>query len=422
LKPGTIILLAMAALAASIIAFQRYADKQSNQPVPAQRFGMKRAARAPEPKPAPEETRAGEQDEKPAPATRTEEPFRVDIGSLKKGSGNLGAISAKLRDEEFKEASEMLESEIRANPDPGLEKMLGYAYYRMRDYGSARVHLEKVAGTMAEDPDLRRMLAESLYMLNDLPGAKAELEKYLKSKPSDAQAEKLMAKIAREEKAESGFTAKKGSHFDVVYEGMKNTELGYLVSAILEDAYLKVGSDLGLFPEDVMTAVLYGEAQFRDVTLTPDWIGGIYDGKIRIPAGGSIEREKLRKIAYHEYTHALVHRIASGRCPTWLNEGLAQYEDGTDARAIKEAVVRNGGGIPSIRGLGRDFMSLGKEDSLAAYYVSLSFTSYLVTRYSLTYVRELLAECAKTADAEAAFSKVFTLPMEEIERDWAKKE
>ena len=42
--------------------------------------------------------------------------------------------------------------------------------------------------------------------------------------------------------------------------------------------------------------VLYSKEQFRDVTQSPSWAGGLYDGRIRLPVAGRID-EKARDAA-----------------------------------------------------------------------------------------------------------------------------
>ena len=49
---------------------------------------------------------------------------------------------------------------------------------------------------------------------------------------------------------------------------------------------------------------------------------GIYDGKIRLLADHH-DKEVLKKIAAHEYTHHVLHGLTNRNIPFWCNEGLA---------------------------------------------------------------------------------------------------
>lgn len=109
-----------------------------------------------------------------------------------------------------------------------------------------------------------------------------------------------------------------------------------MVIQLLEQAYQEIGRTFSYYPDRTILAVLYTDQQFRDVTQSPAWTKALFDGKIHLPIGGPIENEALlKKVVYHEYTHALVHQLSRGKTPTWLNEGLALYfEEGKSSTEI----------------------------------------------------------------------------------------
>ena len=70
----------------------------------------------------------------------------------------------------------------------------------------------------------------------------------------------------------------------------------------------------------------------------PGWSGGLFDGRIRLPIrGGLADRREFERVLTHEYVHALVHSVAAGGVPAWLNEGLAAA-----ARAGRDGARRAG--------------------------------------------------------------------------------
>ena len=70
--------------------------------------------------------------------------------------------------------------------------------------------------------------------------------------------------------------------------------------------------------------VLYSPEEFKAVTRLPAWAVGIYDGRIKVPLGGTVAiREELERVLEHELVHAIVAAIAGPTVPAWLNEGLA---------------------------------------------------------------------------------------------------
>lgn len=85
-------------------------------------------------------------------------------------------------------------------------------------------------------------------------------------------------------------TVKRGGHFNVVFYGSENVVSAHLISLVLEEAYRKVGADILFWPRESIGAVLYPEKDFFDITKSPSWVGAIYDGKIKMPAGGLVDR------------------------------------------------------------------------------------------------------------------------------------
>ena len=76
--------------------------------------------------------------------------------------------------------------------------------------------------------------------------------------------------------------------------------------------------------------ILYTQENFFDVTRVPGWAGGLNDGRIRVPVQGlETVSDLLARILKHELTHSFVFQKTGGRCPTWLQEGTAQWMEGT---------------------------------------------------------------------------------------------
>ena len=47
---------------------------------------------------------------------------------------------------------------------------------------------------------------------------------------------------------------------------------------------------------------------------------------------------KLYRSVKHEYTHAVINALSGGRCPGWLDEGLAQWAEGSVNPALEPAL------------------------------------------------------------------------------------
>jgi len=268
---------------------------------------------------------------------------------------------------------------------------------------------------LAEDGNTHMMMGVVLYTENRLQEAKNHFEKALALDTLKQKASVFLSKIDRE-LIEDSFRESEGSHFVVRYEGAERGEAGYTVSLVLEEAYFKIGSDLGFYPEDVITAILYSDQQFRDVTKSPSWSGGLYDGKIRLPTGGINGRtDDLKRLIYHEYTHALIHRMTGGNCPAWLNEGIAQYEEGGASRDRALALIRGRRKIMRLKDLEAPFAGLDSTSASVAYATSFLAVDYLVSQFGLSNIRTILDNLNGGMPGEGAVSSASYMDYPEIE-------
>ena len=55
---------------------------------------------------------------------------------------------------------------------------------------------------------------------------------------------------------------------------------------VLEAGYQRIGGRLNAFPDSAIPVILYTEQRLQDVTRSPQWAGGLYDGRIRLAVGG----------------------------------------------------------------------------------------------------------------------------------------
>lgn len=258
------------------------------------------------------------------------------------------------------------------------------------------------------------------YKKDDLQKALSHFQEALRLEPGNSTAQQLIAKVSREAKVEDSFNNKEGTHFNVRYEGGESDVAGHVVAIILEEAYQKVGSDLGFYPDDSITTILYSAEQFMDVTRAPAWSGGIYDGKIKIPVGGLRERtDVLEKVIFHEYTHAVVHRMGGGRVPVWLNEGIAQYEEGRNGGS--EELFRylaSAENLVPLKYLEGSFMGLNQEQAILAYGEALSAVKYIMDEYGTGMLTRLVSGYKDGKDSDAAIKDTFQMTYKEFQESW----
>lgn len=260
--------------------------------------------------------------------------------------------------------------------------------------------------------------AEPPFMASDglirtVPGKAAE--------PSPVDNGPTLAAPEQEDPFEAGMGRREGGHFLVKFEGGQNAVTGHLIGLLLEEAYFKIGSDLGHYPEQRIEALLYSKEAFRDITRSPSWAGAIYDGRIKLPVGGLTGKTSmLEEVIFHEYTHAVVRELSGGNAPVWLNEGLAQYEEGKSAAPYARVLS----GLASkgnfrLRPLEGSFMGLNPQEAEAAYLLSLSATGYIIKEFGLFSVRSILEKLGEGMELQEAISASLGVSYDELEKDWA---
>ena len=331
--------------------------------------------------------------------------------------------SERLKQGDQRGARDAFEEAIRYyDAGPAAHLGLGIANYHLKDDRNAERELLRVLELDPREKTAYQVLGDMAQRKDDLGAAAAYWEKALELDPSNEALKQRLERIRREHRTEKDFSRDVASHFSVKYEGREKIEAGRIILRILEDAYGEIGRALSYYPDQEIAVILYSNRQFQDVTDAPGWSGGIYDGKIRIPIGG-IEQETpgLRRILYHEYTHAVVRAITPRRVPGWLNEGLAQYLESRDADPHQKEMLRRlaqAGKLPPLENMSGSFMGLSSNEAAYAYLVSLSSVRHMVDRYGMYRVKMVLEELSGGADMAKAVNAALLVSLDEFERGW----
>jgi len=211
------------------------------------------------------------------------------------------------------------------------------------------------------------VLGAVLYQAGDIDGAIDTYERALVHAPGHPRLVQQLEAWRKEADLHSGFHRKLANHFTILFEGPAEADLADRAVAILEAAYLRIGTALFTYPPEVITVVLYTREQFHDITQSPDWAGGAYDGRIRVPVQGALANPaEFERVLTHEFTHALVHSIAPRGVPFWLDEGLAVRFEGSEPEA-KRTRVRSAPALLPLPRLETSFAALSAADATLAY-------------------------------------------------------
>jgi hypothetical protein len=165
-----------------------------------------------------------------------------------------------------------------------------------------------------------------------------------------------------------------------MFEGPEERVLADHVSAVLEKAYWNIGQRLNTYPSNTLEVILYTQRQFSDVTRSPDWAAGAYDGRIRLAVDGALnERATLDRLVVHELVHAMVHSLAPRGVPAWLHEGLAvSFEPGEKAW-VQQTLGKASSLIP-LDSLREGFTGLSSDQAQLAYAESAVAAGLIMKR------------------------------------------
>ena len=221
---------------------------------------------------------------------------------------------------------------------------------------------------------------------------------------STEQAGGASERARREREVHDRMQQRRADHFSVKFEGPEQVSLAWSVLEVLEGAYWRIGGTLSALPSAPIPVVLYTSEQFRDITRSPSWAVGAFDGIIRIPMRGALEnRRELERVLSHEYTHALIRQLSSRPVPAWLNEGLAAALEADDLNWAHTLLRRTGKPIP-LDVLRRPFRELTDEQATLAYASSALAAERLLEEAGGVAIANLVRDVGQGREFSAAFA------------------
>ena len=322
-------------------------------------------------------------------------------------------------------AAQDFEAAIRLiDDDPLFRVHLGYAWLKARDYGRAEVALREARRRHPDFPKVYDFLGFLHYARDELAPAIEAYEKRLELEPSD-WASRQLERARREFEVSGDYVDRSSNDFTLKFLGSRtNYAVADEVLKLLEAARATVCSDLGHFPVDRTTVLLYDDSSFRKATGAHDWVGGLYDGKIRLPLNDfGRQKKRLAETARHEYTHRVIADLVPN-CPTWVNEGVAEWFErgGEGSHDDVRALRAQGRDIPSFAEMPETFADQTDANLVRVQYAaSQSFLAFLRERYGLGSIRQFLMGLGRGDEVDVAMRKNFGRPLDELEGQWRRE-
>jgi tetratricopeptide (TPR) repeat protein len=286
-----------------------------------------------------------------------------------------------LRDGDHEKAARLFRRAIAARPSDPLPHLgAGIAAHRLGDEAQAEISLKRALTLEPRLTPASALLGQIVYAGGDVDGAIAIYERALKAAPAELEIKEQLERWRKESRLHAGFEQGGDGRFSVLFEGPEERRLAERVGRVLETAYWDIGRRLNAYPNRTIPVILYTQEQFSDITRSPDWAVGTYDGRIRLAVRDALQNPAaLDRVVVHELAHAIVHYLAPRGIPTWLHEGLAVNFEPGEKRWIEETLGTSEGLVP-LASLEHGFTGLTDEAAAVAYAESAAATRVIMKR------------------------------------------
>lgn len=336
------------------------------------------------------------------------------------GRADVEAGWALIRRGDYHGAIRALNKAKAGSPDdPRLFLGLGLSHYRLAHYDSANANLKRALHLDAALEQAHTLLGDVAFMRDRLDEAVHHYESASTLDPNDVSIQDGLFRVRRAQQLETGFARIVTPHFIVKCDVAQRRGLKGLANR-LEALARRIGHQLPFRSGEAIIVILYSDRRFQEFTDSPSWADGLFDGKIHIAARRVLlaSREADAALA-HEYAHALVHRLAGGRAPTWLDEGLALYLEGRPLSWSQAVIDDREIELTPLHALHGSFLSLSPREARLAYAQSLAATWDLIHGHGWTRIRHLLEAIAASEDFSVAFETTLKEPYHVFETSWA---
>lgn len=299
---------------------------------------------------------------------------------------------------------------------------LGFLYFMRLENGESLKQLQAALKYKPDFAGTHKLLALLDYRQGRTGKALERLAEAQRFDPEDGETNALLKRWRVESTYSSQFRELTIESFLVRVDPAIPRATRDVLLVALEKAHGEIGDSLGIWPREKITVVLFGEKSFHEATGSYHWVGGMYDGQLKmpVPTGSSrLVRESVREVIRHEYTHVLIRRLAP-ECPVWLNEGIAQhYEKSVDLDSLARQLRAASGRRMALEKIPARLWAVDDVDlARQSYLQGHGFVEYLVENFHEFRLRLLLSALAEEHSLGKAFERTFGLSLGELEEGW----
>ena len=347
-------------------------------------------------------------------------PGSPEARALAAELSKIGAAYLEKRD--FGRAVELLGEAYGWDSDNGIVlALLTLAYVRQEEFDFARFYLDlALQRAPRAPPQAYEILGEVYYSWNRLEDAVLAWEHFRQLGGDNPTTLKRLARARQELSLASGQRSLEGEGFSLFWDPPIGADEIRRISDRLAESYRQQSAFFGMRLPTSQIVILYAGRAYFSLVSVPDWVSGLFDGKIRVsldPDGGL--SPELVAVLSHELAHAFVRHVSADRAPGWLHEGLAQWWEG---RRLMRSEIHEAFRGRSPHTLAELNENLARRADRAAartnYFEALGLVEYLVERHGSAAVACFTRDFGEGRSLAEALSLEFGLTPDEFFRRW----
>ncbi|NLM17846.1 MAG: hypothetical protein GX221_09035 [Candidatus Riflebacteria bacterium] len=221
----------------------------------------------------------------------------------------------------------------------------------------------------------------------------------------------------------------KDKKFIISFAGTSEEDIGCMTFEALDDVYYEVTSFLNFDPH-MQVRVTFMNREDYAASGAMEWFGAHIDTlHIHVPLTRGYRHPTYAKaLLAHEFTHAIIHMKTKGNIPTWLNEGIAQYQEFTvwfgspdiirpDYEGLMKHMIENNS-LPDLSEAEQMFRSKDGNEATKAYIASYLAIRYIVEKHGEKSLAKICDALGKDMTISEALNRVVGYDFETLNNSY----
>lgn len=215
-------------------------------------------------------------------------------------------------------------------PNTSMYTKAGFAASATMKYDKAIEYFDKVLAVKPEDYNALMSGGIAHFELKNYYETVEYLEKAVQIAPTESEKsfiEKILAQAKEFLASTETSTTDEDQRFIIHFAGDSRDDIGDVTFDMLEEIFFQVTDSLNYHPDVKINVIFFLTQDYYK--MRNEWSAAAAQGiQIMVPLkSGYKTPEYVKGLLAHEFTHTIIHLKTKNRCPIWLNEGLAQYQE-----------------------------------------------------------------------------------------------